>query len=80
MKLFKVYVERTVMVMARDQDSAEYEAERLTDRGDCGEADICHAVAVDAVEQIPPEWSGCIPFGEEDDRTCEAIVSSASVG
>lgn len=73
-KLYVVYVEHTVYVMAEDEESAEETAVE----GIRGFGDTARIQASEV--RMPPvgsDWMGSIPFGADDDRTVSQILSDA---
>ena len=71
MRLWRVTVERTIMVMADDERGAERAAEYHM-RDDDGDSDMIQAREMKSVEAIPKIGHDCIPWGgdRKDDRTC----------
>lgn len=70
-KLFKVEIERTVMVMAEDEKEAErlalyYEREE--------EAENTFLSVVKDLSEVTDDWKESIPYGSEDDQTCEQLL------
>lgn len=78
-RLWRVTVERTMMVVAADEREAEREAEYYAKEED-SLADMVAASLVSRVEDIPQEWRDSIPWGgdRKDDRTCAERVESAT--
>jgi hypothetical protein len=74
-RLWRVTVERTIMVMAADDREAESEAKYYFCEDD-GKPDMISALAVSDVGEIPPKWRNGIPWGGDrnDDRTCRERV------
>lgn len=81
LRMWRVTVERTLMVMAADERSAEQEAVYYA-REEDSEPEMVAAQCVSSAEQIPLEWRDSIPWGgdREDSRTCSERLDSQTVG
>lgn len=76
MKLWKIEIERTVMVMADSEDQALQRARRYeANDAAFNEPDSIHACIVTARDQVPLEQRDCIPYFAPHDRTCEHYAS-----
>jgi hypothetical protein len=74
-RLWRVAMQRTLMVMAADESQAKQEAEYYLWE-DNGEPDKIVASAVSSIEDIPKKWRNGIPWGGDrnDDRPCRERV------
>lgn len=73
MKLFVVDVDLQLMVAAEDEIDAE-EVAFLNLREESRNA-LLHCTEVRRVADLPHDFKGTIPWGEEDDRTVEEIAA-----
>jgi hypothetical protein len=75
MKLWKIEIERTVMVMADSEEQALQRARRYESNDSLfNEPDSIRASIVTACEQVPLEQRGCIPYFALHDHSCERIA------
>jgi len=75
MKLWKIEIERTVMVMADSEEQALQRARRYeANDAAFNEPDSIRASIVTACEQVPLEQRGCVPYFADHDHSCERIA------
>lgn len=75
MKLFAVRIERVVMVVAESDQQAQRVA--LTNEREeiSNDPDFIDARPVTTLDQVPPEWRDCFPYGTKEYVTCEKILA-----
>lgn len=75
MKLWKIEIERTVMVMADCEEQALQRARRYeANDAAFNDPDSIRALVVTTLQQVPLEQHGCIPYFAAHDHSCERIV------
>lgn len=74
-QLWKVEIERTIMVEADTQDEAEEIGMRYESQETMNDPEGVTTSAVTQCHQIPGPWHGSIPYGGRTDRTCAQILS-----
>jgi hypothetical protein len=74
-KLFQVDIEITIdMVVAAE---SEAEARRIAERDyknaleDVAYPDVCAAAVDGPLTQCPSDWTGCLPYNSDDERTVD---------
>ena len=79
-KLYMVHIEDDIMVMAENEKDAEDVAVRGL-REEDADPDFVDAALVEGlgVACLPKGWQGCLPWGGDDDRTCEQILKDSNV-
>lgn len=78
MKLYRVYCEVDLMIVAEDRAAAERAAEYLIQVEDNGAEVSANANEVMNIKEIPPEWLGCLPFGRpKEEKPVEAWLPEA---
>jgi hypothetical protein len=80
MKLYKVSVEYTTFVLAKDEKEAEMEAVGTDVTHDlCYEnTDFVSAQIVKSLDQVPKEWRNSLPFTSyliKEEKTIEELLS-----
>lgn len=77
MPLFKVTIERTLVVVARTSGEAECLAPAYA-REEDSEPDSIIATPITSIEQVPNVWRNAIPWGGrgDDDNTVEQRLTS----
>lgn len=73
MNLYKVEIEKVIMVLAED----ELDAERIGNRHSSKEeAEHTSVSKVTSITQVPEDWLNGLPYGGHsgDERTCGQIV------
>lgn len=75
MPLYKLYIERTLFVIADSAPDAEANA-REWECADSREVapDLARATRVKTVGEIPREWRTSCPWGGDRKRTCEEYM------
>ena len=81
LRLFRVQLERTLYVLAKDAREAERIGER-NEREECGnDLDFCHATPAADLAKIPVEWRDSLPYapwGHKEGKTVEQILANSS--
>jgi hypothetical protein len=76
MKLWKIEIERTVMVMAESEEQAIQRARRYEGNDSLfNEPDSIMAVVVTSYDQVPLEQRDCIPYFAPHDQSCGYYAS-----
>jgi hypothetical protein len=74
MKLYKVTIEHTFLMVAADNLDAELNAEsaaREAVREDFG-IEVLVGEEITKLDEVPAEWRDCYPYGEDgNERTCK---------
>jgi len=80
-KLYSVTVERTIIVVADDEETAEELAEEgeRNEVNNCHDADHVSVVEVTSTSQIPNNWFTGMPYGGDDERTVRDWIEELSV-
>jgi hypothetical protein len=82
LRLFRVQLERTLYVLAKDAREAEQIGER-NEREECGnDLDSCHATPATDLSKVPVEWRYSLPyapFGYKEEKTVEQILANTPV-
>lgn len=80
LRLFRVQLERTLYVLAKDAREAEQIGER-NEREEClNDLDFCHATPATDLSKVPVEWRDSLPYapwGHKEEKTVEQILSNA---
>lgn len=69
-RLFKVCLYQELIVYAEDVEKAMF---LFTENIDRDNGCIDHLVAMET-DCVPPDWQDSIPWGAEDNRTCNQIL------
>jgi hypothetical protein len=77
-RLYQVHIEDTIMVMAEDEHSAEEKALYAQRHEEDADPDACIAFTVNDIKEVSAAWIDSIPYGEDQDRTCQQILSATS--
>lgn len=83
LRLFRVQLERTLYVLAKDAREAETVAER-NEREECGnDLDFCHATPATDLAKVPVEWRDSLPYapwGHKEEKTVEQLLANHILG
>lgn len=75
MKLYRVTIEREMLVAAEDERKALRVAERFErDEITQTDADFIDAQEITDAATIPDDWRGSLPWGGDGEHTCEWYV------
>ena len=79
-KLYSVRCEKTFEIFVMAEDKADAEKLALKHADEEGQNldrdwDISSPFVIESIDQVPREWKGSIPWGEEEDRTVTSILS-----
>lgn len=79
LRLFRVKLERTLYVLAKDAREAEQIGER-NEREECGnDLDFCNATPATDLAKVPAEWRDSLPYapwGHKEEKTVEQILAN----
>lgn len=79
LRLFRVQLERTLYVLAKDAREAERIGER-NEREECGnDLDSCHATPATDLAKVPVEWRDSLPYapcGHKEGKTVEQLLAN----
>lgn len=74
-KLWRVQVEWEYFAWAEDEDAARSHFDEAS--SDMDEWKACPWAHVAVRKDVPKEWLDCIPWGEDEDRTCDQLLTEA---
>ena len=72
-ELYCITIKYTVMVLADNKEKAE-ELGSWHATDDYNEPDFASVRKVKKLDDIPQIWRDCIPYGGDEDSTCEEII------
>lgn len=79
LRLFRVQLERTLYVLAKDAREAEQIGER-NEREECGnDLDFCHATPATDLAKVPVEWRDSLPYApwdHKEEKTVEQLLAN----
>ena len=75
-KLWAVTIERTILVVAEEPESAKDLACRSQHSELCNDPDSTYAREIHDPRAIPEEWRGSSPYGPNGGMSCERFLES----
>lgn len=80
-KLYAVQCEKTFTIVVLAEDKADAEKLALKHADEEGQNldrnwDVFSPTEITNIDQVPREWKGSIPWGEDDDRPVREILAA----